>query len=221
MPQVSPGGCTWRSVMSMATASTILLPEPAPGRANVKVFSGTDGGLVQSFFAYNAAFLGGVSVATGFVNGDTHADIITGGGAGGGPQVNVFDGSNSNVLLSSFFAYDAAFTGGVYVAAGNLDGGALDLVITGAGAGGGPLVNIYNGSTASRLGGYFAYNAGFTGGVRVGVLDSNGDGQNDIVTGAGPGGGPQVNIGSSTARQVVDSFFAFDPTFPGGVFVAG
>ena len=41
----------------------------------------------------------------------------------------VFDGADPNVLLNSFFAFDAGFSGGVYVAAGNLRGGATDFVI--------------------------------------------------------------------------------------------
>jgi len=107
------------------------------------------------------------------------------------------------------------------VAAGNLRGGATDFVIVGAGGGGGPQVGIFDGLTADPLASFFAFDAGFRGGVRVGVLDTDGDGQGDLVAGAGPGGGPQVEIGSSAARQFVDSFFAFDPTFHGGVFVGG
>ncbi|MDB5313589.1 MAG: hypothetical protein JWO38_7791 [Gemmataceae bacterium] len=197
----------------------IITGTGAGGGPNVKVFSGKDGSVLQSFFAYDAGFLGGVSVAAGFIDGDAHADIITGAGAGGGPQVKVFDGANPAILISSFFAYDAGFRGGVYVAAGNLHGGTTDLIVTGAGAGGGPQVNIFNGVTASQLGSFLAYGAAFRGGVRVGVLNSNG--QTDLVTGTGPGGGPQVNIGNSSTRTFTDSFFAFDPLFPGGVFVGG
>ncbi|HYH69166.1 MAG TPA: right-handed parallel beta-helix repeat-containing protein [Urbifossiella sp.] len=193
----------------------------AGGGPNVKVFSGRDGRVLQSFFAYAPSFAGGVSVAVGYVNGDAFADVVTGAGAGGGPRVVVFDGTNPAVVLRSFFAFDAAFLGGVYVAAGNLRGGATDLLVVGAGAGGGPQVNIYDGLSPSPLTSFLAYDAAFTGGVRVAVLDADGDGSDDIVTGAGPGGGPQVNVGSSATRQLVDSFFAFDPAFPGGVFVGG
>jgi hypothetical protein len=193
----------------------------AGGGPQVKVFGGADGRVVRSFFAYDAGFRGGVSVAAGYVDGDAFADVVTGAGAGGGPRVNVFAGANPAVLLSSFFAFDAGFTGGVSVAAGTLDGGVTARVVAGAGAGGGPQVKIFDGSTGAVLGGFDAFAADFRGGVSVGVLDADGDGRDDLVTGPGPGGGPQVNIGSSIARHVVDSFFAFDPTFPGGVFVGG
>ncbi|MBI2469163.1 MAG: hypothetical protein HYV62_15325, partial [Candidatus Rokubacteria bacterium] len=45
-----------------------------------------------SFFAYDAAFTGGVRVASCDLTGDTHAEVITGAGPGGGPHVRVFDG---------------------------------------------------------------------------------------------------------------------------------
>src|SRR5262249_56026384 len=91
----------------------------------VKVFDGRTGALISDFFAYASA--GGVRVAAGDVDGDGRAEIIAGPAPGGAPQVRVFTGSGG--LLSSFFAYDPAFLGGVYVAAGDIDGdGRADIV---------------------------------------------------------------------------------------------
>jgi hypothetical protein len=64
-----------------------------------------------------------------------------------------------------------------------------------------------------------AYEEDFTGGVRVGINDGNSDGIADILTGAGPGGGPQVNVFSFPALDLLFSFFSGDPTNTGGVFV--
>ncbi len=50
--------------------------------------------------------------------------------------------------------------------------------------------------------------------------DVNGDGRADIVTGAGPGGGPHVRVFSGVDLAVLASFFAYDPGFHGGVSVA-
>src|SRR5262249_37886764 len=60
------------------------------GGPHVKVFSGNGGGLLMSFFAYDADFRGGVRVAVGDMNGDGTPDIVTGAGDGGSPHVKVF-----------------------------------------------------------------------------------------------------------------------------------
>jgi hypothetical protein len=65
-----------------------------------------------------------------------------------------------------------------------------------------------------------AYAEDFTGGVRVGVSDGNGDGTADIITGAGPGGGPHVKVFSFPALDLLFEFYSGEQTNPGGVFVA-
>ena len=69
-------------------------------------------------------------MAAGDVNGDGLADIITGAGAGGGPQVKVYDGA-SFAAFESFYAFNRNFTGGVRVAAADINGDGLADIITG------------------------------------------------------------------------------------------
>jgi hypothetical protein len=69
---------------------------------------------VQSFFALDAAFSGGVTVRAGDADGDGRADLTVGAGPGGGPHVKVLRGADL-ALLQSFFAFDPTFTGGVFV----------------------------------------------------------------------------------------------------------
>lgn len=190
------------------------------GGPHVEVFSGKDGTLLYSFFAYNPAFPGGVRVAAGDVNGDGFADIITGAGPGGGPHVEVWSGKDGGVLRS-FMAYDPAFAGGVYVAAGDTNGDHVADVITGAGAGGGPHVEVWSGLDNSILASFMAFNPAYTGGVRVGAADVNDDGRIDILTATGPNGSALVNFYDAPPKALVDTFFAYDPRFQGGVFVGG
>jgi len=189
------------------------------GGPHVKVFDGATGQVLQSFFAYNAGFTGGVFVAAADVNGDGKADVITGAGAGGGPHVEVFDGATGQVL-QSFFAYNDGFTGGVSVAAGDVNGDGVADIATGAGAGGGPHVKVFDGATGATLMSFFAYDAGFTGGVSVATGDLNNDGLADIITGAGAGGGPHVKVFSGADGSLLQSFFAFDTGFTGGLRVS-
>ncbi len=191
-----------------------------------KMTAGTAPVELFGFFAYAPAFTGGVRVAVGDVDGDGMADIVTGAGPGGGPHVRVFSGAALPALveLAGFFAYNPAFTGGVFVAAGDVNGDGQADIITGADAGGGPHVRVFDGAALPalvELAGFFAYVPAFTGGVRVAACDVNGDGKADILTGAGPGGGPHVRVFSGADPAVeLASFFAYTPAFTGGVFVA-
>jgi hypothetical protein len=191
----------------------------AGGGPHVKVFNG-DGSLRFSFLAYEATFTGGVRVALGDVTGDSVPDIITAPGPGHVPLVEIFDGA-SGAIVNSFLAYDASFTGGVYLAAADLKGLGYADIVTGADAGGGPHVKAFDGRTLAMFQSFFAYNTTFTGGVRVAAADVNGDGKADIITGAGPGGGPHVKVFDGVTAAPISSFFAFSSTYTGGVYVAG
>ena len=173
--------------------------------------------------AYTPSFLGGVRVALADVNGDGVPDIITGAGPGGGPHVKVFDGLTGQQLpgaIGSFYAFAPSFTGGVFVAAGDVNGDGVPDVIVGAGAGGGPHVKVFSGADGSVLASFYAYSSTFRGGVSVAAADVTGDGLADIITGAGPGGGPHVKVFSGSDFSTVASFYAYAPTFTGGVAVA-
>ncbi len=172
----------------------VLTGADAGGGPHIKVFSGADGSELASFLDPPKAG-GGVRVATGDINGDGTPDIISGSGSGVRPAtVRVFNGLTPTPIagpLGTFFPY-GSFDGGVYIAAGDVNGDGRDDVITGAGAGGGPHVKAFSGLTGAEIASFFAYGATFTGGVRVGVGDVNQDSLFDIITGAGPGGGPHV-----------------------------
>src|SRR2546425_1179896 len=128
--------------------------------------------------------------AAGDVEGDGRAEIITGGGPGGGPNVRVF--RSGGRLVAGFIAYDPGFRGGVFVAAGDVDGDGRAEIITGAGPGGGPNVRVFRGDGTPLSTSFMAYDPGFRGGAFVAAGDVDGDRRAEIITGAGPGGGPHV-----------------------------
>ncbi len=202
----------------------ILTGADAGGGPHIKVFSGATGMELASFMD-SAKGSAGVRVATGDINGDLTPDIITGSGPGVFPvAVRVFNGLTTAQIagpLGSFIPYPGTFNGGVYVAAGDVNGDGRDDVITGPGAGGGPHVKAFSGLNGAEIASFFAYSANFSGGVRVGVGDVNQDGVFDIITGAGPGGGPHVRAFSGAGGAAIAGFNAFHPTFTGGVFIGG
>jgi hypothetical protein len=102
-------------------------------------------------------------------------------------------------------------------AAGDVDGKGDDEIISGAPAGHDPYVSIY-GSNGELRGKFLVYDRNFKGGFSLAVADVTGDGLEEIIVGAGAGGGPHVRIFDHKGN-LKGQFFAFEESFRGGVNV--
>ena len=163
-------------------------------------------------------------------------------GAGGGPHVRVFDGSD-NRLVANFFAFDPGFRGGVSLGADDVNGDGRADIIVSAGPGGGPHVKVIDGTKLDQvqangviadsalLANFFAFDPASRNGVTLAALDFTADGRNDVIVGSGPGGESRVIVidaaklsqlqgnGRIADTALLANFLAFDATFRGGVFV--
>jgi hypothetical protein len=143
------------------------------GGPHVRVIDLAGGVLTElaAFNAYFQPFPGGVFVACGDVTGDGSIEILTGADVGGDAHVRAIglvDGTLTE--MSTFYAYAPPFPGGVRVAAGDVDGDGIAEIITGPGAGGGPLVRIFKRGPNGELSLYmefYGYAPQFNGGVFV------------------------------------------------------
>jgi hypothetical protein len=181
---------------------------------HVKAFDGATNAEIRSFFAY-VGFDGAARVAAGDVNGDGFADIITGAGAGAFGHVKVFDGQ-TNAEIRSFLSYNN-FNGGVFVAAGDLNGDGLAEIVTGSESN--THVKVFDGATNLEIRSFFA-RPGFAGEARVAAGDVNGDGLADLITSYGPGGPSTVDLFDGQTLTLLDSFPAYDRASTDGVYVA-
>jgi hypothetical protein len=136
-----------------------------------------NGGLLASFLAYSPSFFGGVYVAAGDLNHDGKAEILTGPGLGGGPDLRVFDVIGSNGVLVNEFApfplnsggqVNSTWVSGLRVAVTDFGGdGQLDIV-AGGGPGQRPRIRIFNGATLQQELDEQVFGTTFLGGVNVG-----------------------------------------------------
>ena len=188
------------------------------GPPTVRLFQDRSGIDSIDFMPYEASFRGGVRVALGDVNGDGVTDIVTVPGPGMPPLVRVFDGRDLS-LINEFLAYDEAFRGGVFVAVGDLNRNGRAEIVTGADAGGGPHVRVFDVTGRKILRSFFAYDESFLGGVRVAVGDVTGDRSLNIITAPGKGSGPLVRAFDFRTLRLVGEFNAYDPKMNGGVWV--
>lgn len=187
---------------SLQNATKITTPNPAPKQTG-------------EILPYEN-FGGGVSIAAANVDKDSSIEYITGAGPGGGPLVKAFEADGKQ--LTSFYAYDVNFTGGIDVAAADIDDDGKAEIITAPGPGGGPHIKIFklDGKLVKE---FFAYDLGFTGGVNVSAADMENDGESEIITGPGAGGGPHVKVFDNKGL-LKQQLFPYDVNFRGGVDVA-
>jgi hypothetical protein len=202
---------------------TVLTGADAGGGPHVRRFSAIDGttptsGALDSFFAFDASFAGGVRVAEGDVNGDGEPDYIAAAGPGADPRINVFDGATGG-LMYSILAFEPGFPGGVFVAAGDVDGDGYADVIAGSGAGRSGQVKVFSGYDGRVLRDTFVFERAFTGGVSVAAGDVNGDGRADLVVGSGAGRPSEVRVLNAEDGSILRAFTPYG-AFAGGVFVA-
>ena len=132
-----------------------------------------------------------------------------------GYELKIFatDGS----LVRSFSPFPDGTPGSV--AAADLGNDGVAEIVVGAGFGSKPLVRVFR-QDGSVIGEFLAYGEAFRGGVNVAACDLDGDGDREIITGAGYTGGPHVRVFHNDGTPMSTGFFAYNQAFRGGVNVA-
>jgi hypothetical protein len=155
-------------------------------------------------------------------------------GASSGSQGRVRTINRDGSVRQDFLAFYGKFNGEVHAVLGDVNGDGVKDIIVGAGAGGGPRVQVWDGATTydyfdgevhaavvpKMHHDFFAFDQSFNGGVSLASADVDGDGADDIIVGAGAGGGPHVKVFSGKTGELLEQFFAFQPGYSGGMNLA-
>jgi RHS repeat-associated protein len=200
--------------------SDIVVGEGPGGNNLVRVYNGTNGhaltGTLGSFSAFPTSQASGVWVAADDVTGDGKADIVVGTDGSFAPQVKIFSGANGTLVRTQDVS-KLGLTGGVRVAAGDLNGDGKAEVIVGSGPGAAARVGAFDGANGKVLYDYLPFGAGYFGGVNLSAGDVNGDGYADAVVGQASGG-EQVKVYDGRNTGSVTNLDPF-PGTTGGVRV--
>jgi hypothetical protein len=208
-PDTTPNTITTSATITVMNFRPIIAVGAGFGAlSEIKVFDAGTTNLLLDFFAFGGGFTGGVRVAVGDVNGDGIPDIIAVTGPGAS-EIKVFNGANSAVLFDYFanFSFNPGFTGGLFVAAGDVNKDGHADILVGPDVGGNAEVKVFSGTNAAVLYDFYAFNPGFTGGVHVALGDVDGDGRADLITMTGANASPEVRIFSGLNGMMLQDYF--------------
>lgn len=191
------------------SAGDEIVTASGPEEGQVRLFTGA-GVPVWSFFPFTNTFTGGIRVASCDVNGDGFQDLVMGQGSRGGQVrvVSLFGGVVSDIV--TFNAFENTFTGGVNVACADIDHDGRGEVIVAPEGGRAPDVRVFDVDIelAQQAAQFQAYEASFTGGVRIAAANFTGSpilGSFQILTLPGPGRAGEVkawSVGGGAATLV-------------------
>ncbi|EKD33533.1 MAG: hypothetical protein ACD_76C00007G0004 [uncultured bacterium] len=180
----------------------------------VRIFNKSGQASRTGFFSFDPRFEGSDRVISIDIDRDGKLEAVSANSS----RVTVLE--DNGTIKAQFFPYTDKYKMGINFAVADLEGDGTFEIITGTERGGGPQIRIFNTFGVLINPGFFAYDKAFRGGVDVAVGDLNGDGTQEIIAGAGVGGGPHVRVFNKNGVLINPGFFAFDQNFRGGVNVA-
>ena len=186
------------------------------GDSLIKIFRANGVGLAE-WRPFGAGFAGEISLTAIDLNGDGRDEVVAGAGAGGGPQVRLFDGQGKALPGGSFWAREKEYRSGVEVGVGDVNGDGQKEIVVSSIDGKNSLINFFD-QTGEKMGEGFtvAMPENSLEPVHLGALDLGSDGIEEVVVGNGAGNEPKVQIYRQNGT-LIKEFLAYQKEFTGGV----
>jgi hypothetical protein len=218
------------SLLSLHGGSFNLVAVTGPTDGSAQIFTMGSGGELSPAgprFVPFPGYAGVVRATIADFNGDGKADFAFATGSGVAGTIRIISGATGSDMVGPTGIF-SGFSGGLFLAGGDANGdGTAELAVS-ADVGGGPRVTLFkvqNGTLVDSLDFTAFTDPSFRGGTRVAMADMNHDGFDDLIVGAGVGGGPRVSIYDGSGllsghlNKLVPDFFALDSSLRSGVFV--
>jgi hypothetical protein len=194
----------------------IITAQNEKGNTQIRVFD-RFGNMLYNFFAFDEKVTGGVNITVGDINLDGQKEIIVAAGYGQEPVVKIF--SNYSNFLTSFYAYEKSFNGGVNVLAADLNNDKKDEIITAPALNKEPLIRIYD-DQAKVISEFLAEGKNFHGGINLTTNDIENDNKVEIITSPGYGGGAHVRVFDNLGFEKSYLNSTIYPDYKGGISIA-
>lgn len=149
----------------------------------VKVFDRLGRQLTQYVFSpFASTEKGGVSVASGNIDGGNDDEIIMGVAAFGEGWIKIYKANTQKTVLGEFRAYDNTFHGGVELGTIDTNKDGIAEILTAPAGSGGPHIRVFRADGSEVTNAFMAYEDDYRGGVSVSSGYFRGDTISNIVT---------------------------------------
>ncbi|HLD31561.1 MAG TPA: putative glycoside hydrolase [Patescibacteria group bacterium] len=166
-----------------------------------------DGQLYLRLYPYTASYTGQLKIAVGDLNNDGGKEIYVAPSAGYALPLKVYN-RHGRQMRQDQYLLGSGYKGGYSLGVANIDGTGQQELLIGVGKDVEPRVTVWD-YQLTKLQEWSAYESWFRGGVNIAGGDVNGDGQDEVIVGPGPGSFPLIRVYSGTGKLLYKEFVPY------------